>query len=106
MASNTSVNLGECGVIRDPVAQIEAAEPAICQVQMHLFAQPPLRTDAEAITNQQHSDQQLGIDGGTAGVAVEICKMGTDAGQVGSVPCGGVGGRARSLRRSAARGRG
>ncbi len=27
-------------------------------------------------------------------------------GQLGSVPCGGVGGRARSLRRSAVRGRG
>jgi len=74
--------LGEGGMIRDPVAQIEAAEPAICQVQMHLFAQPPLRPDAEGIAHQQHSDQQLGTDGGTAGVVVEICKMGTDAAQV------------------------
>src|SRR6056297_3123763 len=49
---------------------------------MNLFAQPPLRSDAEAITDQQHSDQQLRIDGRTAGVAVEICKMGTDAAQI------------------------
>ncbi len=74
--------LGKRRVIRDPVAQIEAAEPAIRQVQMHLFAEPPLGPDAEAIADQQHPDQQLGIDGRTARVAVEIRKMGADAAQV------------------------
>jgi hypothetical protein len=49
---------------------------------MHLFAQATLRTDAETISDQKHPDQQLGIDGGTAGVAVEICKVGTNAAQI------------------------
>jgi hypothetical protein len=26
---------------------------------MHLLAQPPLRSDAEAVTNQQHPDREL-----------------------------------------------
>ena len=69
-------------MIRDPVGQVEAAKPAIREVQMYLLAEPPLRPDAEAISDQQHPDQQLGIDGGTAGVAVEIRQMGTDAAQV------------------------
>ena len=29
---------------------------------MHLFAEAPLRPDAEAVAHQQHADQQLGID--------------------------------------------
>ncbi|KZX95319.1 hypothetical protein A3722_18740 [Sulfitobacter sp. HI0027] len=74
--------LGKRRVIRDPVAQIEAAEPAIREVQMHLFAEPSLRTNAEAIADQQHPDQQLGIDRRAAGMAVEIRKVGADATQV------------------------
>ena len=58
------------------------AEPAIRQVQMHLFAQPSLRPDAEAIADQQHPDQELGIDGRTAGMAVEIREMAADAPQI------------------------
>jgi hypothetical protein len=29
---------------------------------MNLFAQSPLRTDAEAVADDQHPDHQLGID--------------------------------------------
>ena len=49
---------------------------------MHLFAQPPLGPDAEAIPDQQHPDQQLEIDRRTACVAVETSKMGADAAQI------------------------
>jgi len=69
-------------VVRDPVAQVKATEPAIRQVQMHLFAEPPLGPDAEAIPDQQHPDQQLGIDGRAAGMAVTVCKMDADAVQI------------------------
>jgi hypothetical protein len=82
VAKPTVTVFGKRRMIRHPVAQIEAAEPAIRQVQMHLFAQATLRTDAETISDQKHPDQQLGIDGGTAGVAVEICKVGTNAAQI------------------------
>ena len=49
----------------------ESAEPPVCEVQMHLIAQPPLRTDAEAIADQQHADDQFGIDRGPACLTVE-----------------------------------
>ncbi len=69
-------------MIRDPVAQVEAAEPAIREVQMHLFTKSPLRPDTEAIPDQQHPDQQLGIDRRPAGMAVKFDQVGTDAAQV------------------------
>jgi hypothetical protein len=37
---------------------------------MHFFAQSPLRSDAKAVTDDQHADQQLGIDRRSTGVAV------------------------------------
>ena len=49
----------------------ESAEPPVCEVQMHLIAQPPLRTDAEAIADQQHADDQFRIDRGPACLTVE-----------------------------------
>src|SRR6056297_1243968 len=69
-------------MIRDPVTQIKAAEPAIREVQMHLFTQPALGPDAEAIPDQQHPDQQLGIERRAACVAVETGKIGADAAQI------------------------
>ena len=69
--------LGERGVIRHPVRQIEAAIPAIGEVQMHLFAEPPLRPNAQAIADQKHADQQLGIDRGAAG---SCWRTGSDVG--------------------------
>jgi hypothetical protein len=42
---------------------------------MHILAQPPLRSDAEAIANQQPSDPDLRIDGGSPCMAVEGSQM-------------------------------
>ena len=69
-------------MIRDPITQVEAAEPPISKVQMHLFAEPTLRPDAEAIADQQHTDQKFGIDGWPPRVAVELREVGTDFGQI------------------------
>jgi hypothetical protein len=69
-------------VIRDPVGQIEPAKPAIRQVQMHLLAQTPFRPDAEAIANQQHTDQKFGIDRRATRVAIEISNMRANATQI------------------------
>ena len=74
--------LGKGRVVRDAVAQIETAEPAICQVQMDLFAQPPLRPDAEAIADQQHPDQKLRINRRASCVAVEIGQIAAEPGQI------------------------
>ncbi|GAA6202806.1 hypothetical protein NBRC116599_40320 [Aquicoccus sp. SU-CL01552] len=49
---------------------------------MHLFAEPSLRPDAEAIADQEHADQQLGVDGWTARVAIEIRQIGADVSQI------------------------
>ena len=68
-------------MIRDTIGQVEPAEPAICEVQMHLLAEAPLGPDTEAITDRKHADQQVGIDRRTAGVTVEIRKMGADTAQ-------------------------
>jgi hypothetical protein len=62
LAEPTMSVLGKVGMIGNAVVQIEATEPAIGEVQMRLFAQSPLRSDAKAVANQKHSDQQLGID--------------------------------------------
>jgi hypothetical protein len=74
--------LGKRRMIRDPVAQIEAAKPAIREVQMDLFTKSPLGPDTEAIPDQQHPDQQLGIDRRPAGMAVELGQMSADTTQV------------------------
>ena len=56
--------LGEGGVVRHLALQAEAAEPAVGQVQVHLFAQAPLGADAEAVADHQHADHQFRIDRG------------------------------------------
>src|SRR5208283_1335168 len=67
--------LRERRVVRHRVFQPQPAEPAIRQVQVHLLAQPPLRPDAEAVTHDQYANQQLGINRGAAGMAVERSKV-------------------------------
>ena len=62
--------LGECGVIRDGIFQAQPAEPAVGQIQMDFFAKPALGADAEAVTDDQHPDHQLRINGWPASVAV------------------------------------
>jgi hypothetical protein len=47
-------------VIRYVAIEAQLAEPAIRQVQVNLFAQPPLRADAKAIADDQHSHQYSG----------------------------------------------
>ena len=49
---------------------------------MNLLAESSLGSDAQAIAHQKHADQQLRIDRGTTGIAVEWCQMLTDAGQI------------------------
>ena len=51
--------------------QPEATKPTIGEIEMNLFAQAALGTDAHAIADEQHADHQLGIDRRPAGVAVK-----------------------------------
>jgi hypothetical protein len=49
---------------------------------MHLLAQATLGADAEAIIHQQHADQQLGIDRGSARMTIEIRQVGANSAQI------------------------
>jgi hypothetical protein len=53
------------------VIEIELAEPAVSKMQGHFLAQPPLMTNAIAVTHQEHPDHQFGIDRGPANIAVK-----------------------------------
>jgi hypothetical protein len=55
----------------DLAVEPEPAEPAVSEVQVNLFAQPTFRTNAVAIANEQHPDQQFGIDRRPASRAVK-----------------------------------
>jgi hypothetical protein len=63
--------LGEGRMVRNPIRQVQAAEPAVRQIEVDLLAKPSLRADAEAVANEQHPDHQLRIDRGPARRAVE-----------------------------------
>jgi hypothetical protein len=41
-------------MVRHIAIEAKATEPAVCQIEMDLIAQPPLRADAEAIADDQH----------------------------------------------------
>src|ERR1043166_6470585 len=45
-----------------PVLNAELAKPPICQIDLHLGTQPPLRADRKHVANNQHSDHQHRID--------------------------------------------
>lgn len=66
-------------MIRAPVAQIKPAEPAIYQVEMQLLAKTTLRSDAEAVSDQQDSDQKFGIDRNATRLDVKIRHVATYA---------------------------
>jgi hypothetical protein len=64
--------LGERRVIRHRTLQAEPAEqPPVAQIEMDFIAQTPLRSDPEAIADQEHPDHQLGINRGPADPTVE-----------------------------------
>jgi hypothetical protein len=62
VAEPAMARLGKGRVVRHLAIKTQTAEPAVGQVQMDLFAEPPFRADAKAVTHDQHANQQLGID--------------------------------------------
>ncbi len=69
-------------MVWDAVSQVEMAKPAVCRVQMHFFAESPFRPDTETIADQQHPDQQFGIDRRTPCMAVKTGQMNANAVQI------------------------
>jgi hypothetical protein len=62
-------------VVRNLVVEIEAAEPAIGEVQRDLFAKPPLKANAVAVTDDEHADHHLRVDRRPADLAVERSQL-------------------------------
>src|ERR1039457_1453051 len=46
--------LRERRMVRHSILEAQATEPAIRQIEVDLFAQPPLGTNAKAVTHDQH----------------------------------------------------
>jgi len=49
-------------MVRHVAVEAEPTEPAVGEVQVNLFAQPPFRANAVAGANQQHAAKQFGIN--------------------------------------------
>jgi hypothetical protein len=58
-------------MIRDIAVEPEPAEPPVSQIEMDLFAEPPLGADAKAIADDEHPDHQLGVNRWATHRAVE-----------------------------------
>src|ERR1700758_3247941 len=63
--------LGERRVIRNRAIQTQPAKPPVGQIEVDLIAQAPLRSNAEAVTDQEHPDHQLRIYRRPADATVE-----------------------------------
>src|ERR1700730_3521438 len=63
--------LGEGRMVGNAAFPSQPTKPAVCQVEIDLLAQPPLRADAEAVTHDQYADHQFRIDRGASDCAVE-----------------------------------
>ena len=62
-------------MVRDLVIKVEPAELAVGQIQVHFFAQPSLRADAVAVTHDQHTEHQFGIDRRSSDLAIETRQL-------------------------------
>jgi len=62
-------------VIGNFVIEIEPAEPAIGKVQFDFLAQFALGADAVAVTYNEHSQHELGINRRTTDLAVEALQL-------------------------------
>jgi hypothetical protein len=69
-------------VIRDPVLDTQAAEPAVRQVHLHLAADRPLRADREHIAKDEHPKHEHRIDRRTAHHGVMRRELGVDPGKI------------------------
>src|SRR5882724_3024337 len=80
IAEATMPVLGESRVVWHLAVEAEPTEPAVGEVQVHLFAQPPFGTNAKTVANQQHPHEQLGIDRRPSGRAIQWRHMAPDVG--------------------------
>src|SRR5262245_29415629 len=75
VAKAAMTNDRERRMIGNFIVEIEPTEPAIGEVQFDFLAQLPLKTDTEAVADNEHSDHQLGVDRRTTNLAVECLQL-------------------------------
>jgi hypothetical protein len=63
--------LRERRMVRHGVLETQSTEPAIRQIEVDLFAQPALGTNAKAVTDDQHPHHLFRINRGARRVAIE-----------------------------------
>src|SRR3954470_17498100 len=69
-------------MIRDLVLDAQAAEPAVCQVDLNLPAEQPLRADGEHVADDEHPDHQYRVNRRATKRRVVGCKLSTHPGQI------------------------
>src|SRR5271154_1548702 len=69
-------------MIGDAAIEPQATKPPIREIKMDLLAQPTLRTNAQAVADDEHPDHQLGINRGPPHVAIVGTQMRPNLGQV------------------------
>jgi hypothetical protein len=70
LAEATQTVLGKRRMVRNLVVEVELAEPPVGQMQLDFLTELALRADAIAVADDEHSDDQFGIDRRPADVAV------------------------------------
>jgi hypothetical protein len=72
-------------VVRHLAVEAKPTEPAVSEVQVNFLAQPPFGTNAVAVANQQHPDEQLGINRRPASRAIKWCQVASNVLQIDKV---------------------
>ena len=63
-----ATQLRECGVVGHRLVEVNAEKPAVCDVDAHFLLQAPLGVYAIQVTEQEHLDNDYGVDGRPASV--------------------------------------
>jgi hypothetical protein len=82
LAKTTVAVLGKRRMIWNIAIEPQSTKPAIGQIEMDLLAQPTLRTNAQAVADDEHPDHQLRINRGPPHVAIVGPQMRPNLGQV------------------------
>src|SRR3954470_17060028 len=69
-------------MIRDLVLDAQAAEPAVCQVDLNLPAEQPLRADGDDVADDEHPDHQYRVNRRATKRRVVARKLSTHPGQI------------------------
>ena len=78
LAEATEAIDGERRVMRDWIVEIESAKPPVGQVEVDLLTQPPFRSNAVAVPDDEHPDHEFRVDRRAPDIAVEGAQLGVE----------------------------